>query len=347
MGNKIEVDPAALLNAANGLDQYAKPDLEQVAKRMSTAYLVDPPGWGVLLSVFEAQFNAVGDYHAKNLQAAGEATAAIAAGLRTTVDNYNRTEAANVSMMLGTPSADGQSWGGGWLDTGVARTFYTVPDSWRSGVGEGIAVTTQIGFVALAFATADLVPSYLPAPISAAALVFNGYSMFSVAGALNDLASDVSGAIDKFSGYANGATAGWKDASVSAYRNVVAELIHELQQVKDNLVAMSTLIKVVAGLLIAYWLAFLIFTAAFFINVTEMVMLSIGPQAPAVIAALQAMGGLAAAEWMTGAVSVFSLVASALGVLSASLAGLVVIRRQDRQGDTTPDIRQIKIEWHS
>ena len=329
MGNKIEVDPAALLNAANGLDQYAKPDLEQVAKRCPPPTSSIRPAGACCLSVFEAQFNAVGDYHAKNLQAAGEATAAIAAGLRTTVDNYNRTEAANVSMMLGTPV-------GGRAELGrrLARLRRGPHLLYRAGLVDGAASARASPSRRRSGSSRS--PSRPPTwsrttcrPRSPRRRWYSTATRCSRWPARSTTSPRTSRAPSTSSPVTpTGRPPAGRTPASSAYRNVVAELIHELQPGEGQPGRDVDADQGRRGAADRVLVAFLVFTAAFFIDVTRD-----GPaepsdrRPPAVIAALQAMGGLAAAEWMTAVVSVISLgAASALGVLIASLAGLVVIQ---------------------
>jgi hypothetical protein len=348
VGNQIELAPAALLNAAKGLDTYVRPDLDQATAKFASSYHVDSPGWGAGLSPFEAMYNMVGDYHQKNLAAASEAIGLIAQGLRTTVDNYNHAEKANVEMFLGSASVDAESWGQGWVDTGFARTFHTLPNS-GLGIGfESVAVATQLAFIGIGIATAAMAPDYLAAPIAATLLVANGASMIDCARHLADVASLIESDVKaKFDNYANAATAGWVDDSVDGYKNVVAELSGEIGQAQKVIATMSGVLASVVALLTTFWFAFLAFTGPFFITVLELTISSVGPQAAIIEPVLQAIGALAGASWLTAVGTVVGLIGAAVAVLAAVVKEFTGMQNFDKQGDSTPDVRQIKIAWHS
>jgi hypothetical protein len=348
VGTKIQIVREALLNAASGLEKYAKPDLDQLTDQFASSYHVDPPGWGVLLSAAEAFYNMVGDYEMKNLRAASEAFTAVAAGLRKTVDNYDLSEKANVDMFLGSPSQDAENWGQGWLDTGLVRTFHTLPDGLGSGAFETITVGTQLAFIAIGVATASMAPTYLPAPIAAALLVANGFSMIGCARELAEIAGTLDSDVKaKFDSYSNSATAGWLDDSVVEYKNVVGEISAELLQAQKAISAMSSVLIAVVTLLTTFWVAFLAFTGPFFITVLELTLGSIGPWAVVVEPILQALGALASASWLTAVGTVVGLIGAGVAVLIGVIKEFTGMQTFDKQGDATPDIRQIKIAWHS
>jgi hypothetical protein len=348
VGNQIEINPAALLNAAKGMDTYARPDLDQATTKFANSYHIDPPGWGAGLSVFEAIYNFVGDYHQKNLASASEAIGLVAAGLRKTVDNYNLSEKANVEMFLASPSVDGQNWGQGWTDSGFARTFYTLPHSAGSTVTEAVAVASQLAFIGIAVATASMAPDYIVAPIAATLLVSNGFSMINCARELADVASLIESDVKpKFDNYANAATAGWADDSVDGYKNVVGELSGEIGQAQKVISAMSTVLAVVVTLLTTFWFAFLAFNGPFFITILQLTLASIGPQAAVVQPILQGLAAVAGASWLTATGTVVGLVGAAATMLAAVIKEFTGLQTFDKQGDSTPDVRQIKIAWHS
>lgn len=347
MGNQIEINPQTLLNAAAGLDKDVRPDMDELNGRFANSYHIEAPGWGVGLSPFEAMYNMVGDYHLKNLQAASEAISAVAAGLRKTVDNYNLAEKANVEMFLA-PGPDAESWGAGWVDTGMVRTFHTWPSSFLGGTSEVIAVTTQLAFIGIGVATAAMAPDYLAAPIAATLLVSNGFSMVACSRELADIASTLeTGVKAKFDSFANSATGGWVDDSVVEYREVIAELSGEIAQAIKVIGAMSSVLASVFALLTTFWFAFLAFTGPFFITVLELTISAIGPQAAFIEPLLQAIGALAAASWLTAVGTVVGLIGAGVAVLASVVKEFTGMQTFDKQGDSTPDVRQIKIAWHS
>jgi hypothetical protein len=293
-------------------------------------------------------YNMVGDYHIKNLRAASEAIEAVANGLRKTVDNYNRAEKANVEMFLASPSQDGENWGQGWLDTGFARTFHTWPDSFLGGTGEVVSLATQLSFIGIAFATADLAPTYLPAPIAATLVVANGFSMIGCARALAAAAAMLADDVKpKYTTYTNDALRGWNDSSVTEYQNVIGELGGELDDAQKVIASMSTVLAATFALLTGFWVAFLSFTIPFFIDILTLTALCIGPQAPAVEAVIQSLGAVAGLTWLTSVGTVIGLVGAAIALATSVLKEATGVQTFDKQGDSTPDVRQIKIAWHS
>jgi len=57
--SKIVINTAHIGNAAKGMRQAVVPSLAKVADRLEGEYRVDPPGFGVLLSVLEVHYNDV------------------------------------------------------------------------------------------------------------------------------------------------------------------------------------------------------------------------------------------------------------------------------------------------
>ncbi|MGC1215607.1 MAG: hypothetical protein WA890_30665 [Micromonospora sp.] len=348
---QIEINPAQLTNAALGLDRFVVPDLEQAAGKVAAGYRVDPPGFGALLSFAEGYYTSVGDYQLRNLEAAAQVVQAVAAGLRKTVCNYHAAEQANVEMFRAPGTGEPDGYLEGLRDSGFARLFHD-PFDGVDGLGEQAAevltVATQTSFVALAFATAAMAPDYLPAPLTAEALVANGFSIIEAARELSAVASTLEGSvIKKFDGYAAAATAGWVDSSVVGYRNVVAEVSRELGQVQKALAAMSASLVAVVSLLAAFWSAFIAFTAEFFVTILDLTLSSIGPQAAVLQPIIQALGALASASWLTAAGTVISVVVAGITLLSGVVKEFVGVQRFDEQGDTTPDLQQVPVAWHS
>jgi len=342
---QIEIEPEALLNAASALEKIVRPDLDQATDKFANSYRVDPPGWGLALSPLEAMFNMIGDYHVKNLRAGSEAIEAVANGLRKTVDNYNRAEKANVEMFLGSPSQDGESWGSGWLDTGVARSVTT---GWLDNPTEVIAVGTQLAFIFAAFATADMSPPYLPAPIVATLLVANGFSMIDCARALANASAMLTDQVKpEYTTFTNGALRGWNDSSVIEYQQVIAQLGGELDDAQKVIASMSGALASVAALLTAFWVAFLSFTGPFFLTILNLTISAVGPQAIVIEPIIQSLGALAGASWLTAVGTVIGLIGAAVTLLTGVVKEVTGVQTFDKQGDNTPDIRQIKIAWHS
>nr|WP_234039564.1 hypothetical protein [Micromonospora veneta] len=223
---QIEINPGQLTNAARGLEEFVAPDLTEAARRIADSYRLDPPGLGALLSFAEGYYNSVADYQLRNLETAAEVVRAVAGGLRQTVANYHAAEQANVELLLAPAAADPDGYLGGLSDAGFPRLF-TDPLGGIDGLGDGAAealtVASQTMFVGLGVATAAMAPDYLPAPITAAAMVANGFSVIEAARELGAVAATLEGSvIKKFDEYATGATAGWVDASVVEYRDIVA-----------------------------------------------------------------------------------------------------------------------------
>lgn len=348
---QIEINPGQLTNAARGLDDFVAPDLTDAARRTADAYRLDPPGLGALLSFAEAYYNSVADYQLSNLETAAEVVRSVAAGLRRTVANYHAAEQANVEMLLAPAAADPDGYLGGLGDAGFPRLF-TDPLGGIEGLGDGAAealtIASQTMFVGLGIATAAMAPDYLPAPITAAAMVANGFSVIEAARELGAVAATLEGSvIKKFDGYATGATAGWVDGSVVEYRDVVAQVSRELGQVQKALNALSSSLLAVAGLLTGFWLAFIAFTAEFFVVILDLTLSSIGPQALVLEPIIQALGAAASASWLTATGTVITVATAAVTLLSGVVKEFAAVQTFDEQGDGTPDLRQLKIAWHS
>ena len=347
---QIEINPAQLTNAALGLDRFVVTDLEEAARRLAASYRLEPPGLGALLSFAEGYYNSVADYQLRNLESAVEVVQAVAVGLRRTVANYHAAEQANVDMFLA-PGADPGGYLDGLGDAGIPRLF-TDPLDGMEGFGDGAAelltVTTQAMFVTLGISTAAMAPDYLPAPLTAAAMVANGFSIVEAARELGAVAATLEGSvIKKFDGYAAGATVGWVDASVVEYRNVVTEVSRELGQVQKAVSAMSASLLAVAGLLTAFWLAFMAFTAEFFVVILDLTLTAIGPQALVLQPIIQALGAAASASWLTATGTVITVATAAVTLLSGVVKEFAAVQTFDEQGDGTPDLRQVRIAWHS
>jgi hypothetical protein len=342
---QIEIVPEALLAAAAALEKFARPDLDQVTDKFASSYRVDPPGWSIILSGFEAQFNAVGDYQVKNLRAGSEAIGAVAAGLRKTVDNYNRAEKANVEMFLGSPSQDGEGLGAGWLDTGAVRAF---TQGFTDNIPEIVDVGAQIALVTLACATSTMTEPYWVTATTAALMIANAVSMFECAQALN--AADkmfTDHAKKSYDTYTGDATKGWNDNSVIEYQRVIAELGGELDDAEKAIASMAGALMTVLGLLAAFWIAFMAFNIPFFQFILNLTIAAVGPQALVIEPVIQSLGALASASWLTATGTVVTVVAACATMLFGVLKEFGGVQTFDKQGDSTPDIRQIKIAWHS
>jgi len=346
----IAVNPAQLRNAAKGLSDEVAPDLKTQAQRLEGSYRISPPGFGTVLSILEAEYNSTISYHLQNLKVANESVTAVANGLLTTATAYDRAEQVNVDMTAGAGVANPDGYGSGWTDTGIARTFYQPLDG--DGLGWGdvdqlVAVGTQLAAVALSVSTACLAPGYLPAPITAALLVADGFSIVATSRDLSAISATLESVAKEFDTYANGATAGWEDMSVVQYRKVVTEIGRELSQMTKALSAASTMLTAVAALIGAFWLAFIAFTLPFFVTILELTLYSIGPQAAVLQPIIQGLSTLAGQAWLTASGTVIT-VCIATGTL---ILGVVKewsnFQRFDEQGDSTPDLKQVKIEWHS
>ncbi|MBM0226944.1 hypothetical protein [Micromonospora sp. ATA51] len=347
---QIEINPGQLTNAARGLEQFVVPDLTDAARRMADSYRLDPPGLGALLSFAEAYYNSVADYQLRNLETAVQVVESVAAGLRRTVANYHAAEQANVDMFLAPAAAAPDGYLGGLGDAGFPRLF-TDPLGGMDGLGDGAAEVLTVGtltmFVGLGVATAAMAPDYLPAPLTASAMVANGFSVIEAARELGAVAAALEGSvIKKFDGYATGATAGWVDGSVVEYRDVVAEVSRELGQVQKALSALSASLLAVAGLLTAF-VAFIAFTAEFFVVILDLTLSSIGPQALVLQPIIQALGAAASASWLTASGTVITVATAAVTLLSGVVKEFAAVQTFDEQGDGTPDLRQLRISWHS
>ena len=62
---------------------------------------------------------------------------------------------------------------------------------------------------------------------------------------------------------------------------------------------------------------------------------------------IQSLGALASASWLTATGTVVTVVAAFATMLFGVLKEFGGVQTFDQQGDSTPDIRQIKIAWHS
>jgi hypothetical protein len=348
---RIVVNPAHLTNAAKGLREVVEPEARKAAERLAGEYRIDPPGFGIALSAIEADYNATLDYHLQNLRAAAESIEAVARGLEITVGNYERAEQVNVDMMSVAGVSDGKGWAGGLADTGMVRTV-TSPLG-----GDGlqlhdvdtiVAIGAELAVLTLAGFTAWMAPTYLPAPIVAASIIADGPSMITVSRRLGAIASTLENGVAKqFDSYANGATAGWEDASVVEYRKVVTEIGRELSQMQKALSTAASLVAAIAALLGAFWLAFISFSGPFFVTISELFAASIGPQAPIVQPIIQGLGALGSAAWLKATGTVITVGAAAGMLLLGVVKEWSAFQRFDEQGDHTPDLKQIRISWHS
>ncbi|GIJ50604.1 hypothetical protein Val02_74900 [Virgisporangium aliadipatigenens] len=350
---KIVLNSANVTNAAKGLREIVVPATSKAADKLANGYRIDPPGMGVALSVIEAQYNATLDYHVQNLQVAVESIEAVANGLDITVRNYLTADEVNVNMMtvpgLYEGTRDGQSYGGGFGDTGLARTFTSPLGGdglqWND-VDTIIGLGAQIAALGTAGYTAYMSPTYLPTPIVAALIVANGPSMVTVGRRLADIATTLETEVNKqFDSIATSATGGWEDASVVEYRKVITEMNRELAQMQKAVAAASTLVLAVTALLGAFWLAFISFTGPFFAQISALFSMQFGPQAAVVQPIIQLLGALASAAWLKATGTVVSVLAAAGTLILGVIKEFGAFQRFDEQGDHTPDLKQIQISW--
>ena len=336
---QVRIDPDQLSRAANGLDAIVKHDYERNAAVLRQSYPLEPPGLGTMLGTLEAYYNEVADYHARNLRAAADAVGEIAAGLRATVRLSHAGEEAHSEMMLATarvPSDPGRAV----LRNAAADRSAPgrLPDWAHDAVPVDLRV--QADFLRIAFATAGMAPSYLPAPVAISGLVTNLVSVQATANALTDIAANLQTDVNaRFDLYTVEATVGWEEGGVEAYQSVVAIMNAELDRVRTTIDALAATLMSVYSLLASFWAAFTAFTGDFFRSVLRLHQERSGADATTTLARV---GADACSRWLTAHRSVLTTVSTAVTQLGETIADFSAGRPP---GDIEPRFERITLSW--
>lgn len=336
----IDINPKALLNAADGLDRYIAPELESAASRLTTAYPIAFPGFGVLMLPIEAYYNEVCQYHAENLKAGKAAVEAVAGGLRRTVRNYEHAEQVHVEMFLAKPTAaDEVTYTEGLAATSFANGGNMAGQNGLETTATVVEYATMAACMMMAMGCAALAPPYAVVPLTAAGLMANLPSMLSAARDISQIASELnSGTIAQLRDYLS--IPGWFDSSVVAFKQVANEVIGELTQAAACLQAVADFLMAVALVISGFWVAFVSFTPVFLVQLGTVTATGVGA------AVAQAIGAAAAAIWMTSVIGVFAMVGGMLAALANLVREMVPLVKMDNS-DSTPDLKQVKIAWSS
>jgi hypothetical protein len=346
----VEVDPAALRNAAAGLRADVIPGLKGVADRFQTGHLLDQPGMGIGGSFIEAYYLQVAAYHLANLRAGVTVVEAVANGLDTTVRNYEHNENINATNLLAPPMAQDSAPGywSSYGDAGMWRGHDTDIHSAAGGLFGAIDLAVMGGAEMMALLCAVLAPPAVVVPIIAVLLTANLGTMLSVANTLDGIASDLDAPpVKAFNDYTlgpAGATLGWKDNSVAEFRSVAQNIYGELCQVRDGIKQLADFLRAVATVYTGFW--------AFFIGFIPALLATLTAEDATVVGAPVAEAEGAAASGIAG--GAFAIVMTALGTLVTGAGGVMVATSAslntfdfgaNGKADDIPDLKQLKIEW--
>jgi len=338
-----KIDRSKVKGAASLLEKH-KPELAKAAKSLREDYRLEWPGMGLFLSPLEALYNQTAEYDAENLEAGVDAVAAIIKGLNKTVANYDNAEDINATNLQGKPSGKTET---GYLHgLGNAGFFNTNSPTGNATGWETAGTIIDYSAMAVAEMTALLCtvlsPPFIPALLAASGLLCNVPSMFSTANDLSDIQAQIDHFTDQFDAATKLATDDWDDDSVTAFTDVTTKVKSELGDISASLAGLGSYLQTVGGALLAFWLAFIPFIVPFLATLTA-------EQAapPEGQAAAQAEGAAAGITWSTVAETVIMGLAG-IAVAYISLNGSLDTRDDigGQGGDDTPDLKQIKIEWH-